>query len=226
MMKVCLFDIDGTLLNTGGAGQTAMEEVLEKHFDITELDVQIHAAGRTDRAIVSDLFDQLNIEPTEENWNRFQNAYLDTLPAHMGNDSGRLLPGVIDLLNSLSELDNIHLGLLTGNFQRGAWSKLSHYSIDHHFGFGGFGDHHRNRDDVAKVAFEETQKHLDTSIEGDAVWVIGDTPADVQCGRAIGANVIAVSTGIYDSKTLADSNPDHLWDDLSNKNAMIDILMS
>lgn len=223
-MKVCLFDIDGTLLLTGGAGQAAMEIVLQKEFGINELNVDIHAAGRTDRSIVTDLFEQVGIENTTENWNQFENAYLKTLPDHMGCDDGQLLPGVVELLNVLSDLDHVHLGLLTGNFEKGAWTKLSHYNIDHHFKFGGFGDHHYDRDDVARVALKATLEHLGNPIAAEEIWVIGDTPSDIQCSRAIGANVIAVATGIFDRQVLENAKPDELWNDLSNIDAMVELL--
>ena len=225
-MKVCLFDIDGTLLNTGGAGQSAMEAVLKIEFGIENLEVNIPTAGRTDRAIISDLFKDLDIEQTEENWSLFRDAYLKLLPEEMGDNTSRLLPGVCELLEELSALENVHLGLLTGNFQTGAWAKLSHFGIDHHFNFGGFGDHHHNRDDVARTAFEKTNEHLglEKMISANAIWVIGDTPADVQCSRAIGANAIAVATGMYDSKTLEEAKPDHLWDDLTNPEKFLSLL--
>ncbi len=136
------------------------------------------------------------------------------LVATLAELEGCVLPGVTPLLDALAKRDDVRLGLLTGNFRRGAELKLSHYQLDRHFRFGGFGDDHYHRDDVARAAVDEATAAL-VSVSGARLWVVGDTPADVQCGRAIGAGVVAVATGIFTRDELAATSPDHLFDDLA-----------
>ncbi len=216
-MHYCLFDIDGTLMNTGGAGQAAMEATFAEVFDITApIKENIPMAGRTDRAITGDVFRYYEIDPTESNISRFVAGYFERLPKHLKQLDGLVLPGVRELLQQLTTKQNVILGLLTGNFLGGATIKLEHFEVDHHFGFGGFGDNHFERDDVAREALAEIhQRYPEENVQPNDVWVIGDTPADVQCGRAIGANVIAVGTGFCERDDLIASSPDHFFEDFS-----------
>lgn len=214
-MAVCLFDIDGTLLSSGGAGQAAMEAALESTFGITAPTEGISVAGRTDRAIVSDLMRFHEIENAEANWSRFVDAYLDRLPQELSSREGLVLPGVDALLAELHVRETLTLGLLTGNFRRGAELKLNHYHLSSYFSGGGFGDDHFDRDDVAKVALADVREKIGSSDDAD-VWVIGDTPADVQCGRAINATVIAVATGMYTIDELEAVEPDYLCEDFAD----------
>lgn len=221
MTTVCLFDIDGTLLSSGGAGQHAMEQALLRVFDVTGPYEDIPAAGRTDRAIMTDLFRHHRIEASTENWNIFLEEYIRQLPLSLAAMKGQVLPGIVDLLDELALAEAVDLGLLTGNFRRGADLKLRHYQIDHHFRFGGYGDDDFDRDDVARRALADACSHLRRDIDGDAVWVIGDTPSDVKCGRAIGAKVIAVATGIFTADELATCEPDVLLDDFSDVTSVL-----
>ena len=224
-MYFCLFDIDGTLLNTGGAGQRSMERALKTAFDCDLTDVHgISTAGRTDRGITADLFNFFNVEDNHENWQLFLNTYLAHLPEHLEDLSGTVLPGIHELMNSLRSRDDVICGLLTGNYSEGARIKLEYYNLDHHFAFGGFGDHQRHRDDVAREALTKAEEHHSEPIDIKRVFVIGDTPADVTCGRAIGANVIAVSTGVFSKEDLAATKPDVLLDDFSDPEALLSLL--
>ena len=224
MKYVCLFDIDGTLLNTGGAGQRGMERALASAFEFGDLTHDIPAAGRTDRAIVTDLFAHHGIENGPETWEPFQQAYLRHLPETLAELDGRVLPGVVEILDALAARPDVDLGLLTGNFRAGADLKLQHYGLDHHFSFGGFGDTHFHRDDVAREALAEAQRHLDREVSVDHIWVIGDTPSDVRCARAIGARAVAVATGIFSEADLRDSDPDYLFADFSDPQALLRLI--
>jgi phosphoglycolate phosphatase-like HAD superfamily hydrolase len=138
---------------------------------------------------------------------------------------GRILPGIAALLSHLSEQPEVQLGLLTGNFREGAALKLRHFAIEHHFHFGGFGDEHHDRDDVAREALADANRHLRRKVDPGRVWVLGDTPADVRCARAIGANVVAVATGIFDCPTLQTTRPDLLLKDFADPAAFLDRLL-
>ncbi|MFP6765580.1 MAG: HAD hydrolase-like protein, partial [Planctomycetaceae bacterium] len=119
-MHVLLFDIDGTLLKSGGAGQAAMERALESLFDVSAPTDGIQAAGRTDFAITSELLEYHGVDSSSDNRQRFLDRYLSHLPDELSSRDGLVLPGVPELLESLSKRATVHLGLLTGNLQRGA----------------------------------------------------------------------------------------------------------
>ena len=222
-MNFCLFDIDGTLMDTGGAGQAAMEAALESEFNATKPIEGISTAGRTDRAITTDMFGFHGIADEPENWRRFQAAYFGQLPNALSACDGVVFPGVRELLDRLAARDDVVLGLLTGNYRAGADLKLAHYELDHHFDFGGFGDVHHHRDDVAREALAEARsRHGEVDL--NRVWVIGDTPADVTCARAINARVVAVGTGMHPNEEVAAAEPDHFFEDLVDTQVFIDLL--
>lgn len=212
-MHVILFDIDGTLLSSGGAGQAAMEAAFRREFLPTLPAVDIPTAGRTDRAICTDLFTQFGIRNDPTEWSRFQAAYLELLPAQLKQRTGMVLPGVLELLSRLSSRDDVLVGLLTGNFRAGARLKLEHHGLHGHFCCGGYGDHHLDRDDVAREAWNAVRE-LHAPAHLDRTWVIGDTPADIRCAKAIGAKVCAVATGMFSRDQLASHDPHLLRDNL------------
>ncbi len=219
-MIVCLFDIDGTLISSCGAGKAALEEAMPDEFGVTHLIEKLQLSGRTDRAIIRDLFRMHVIDETPENLRRLTAAYLRRLPACLQRYAGRVLPGVGDLLRQLSSRDDVLVGLLTGNVRDGARVKLGHFGLHEHFSVGGFGDHHFDRDDVAREALAEVRRVLNGAADPGRVWVVGDTPLDVRCARAIGARAAAVCTGWHSRDELADHGPDVLLTDLSDPTAL------
>jgi phosphoglycolate phosphatase-like HAD superfamily hydrolase len=215
-MHVCLFDIDGTLVSTGGAGKAALYEALRTGFNVTRSSEAVAIHGRTDRGITQDLFLHHGIEDHPDNWNHFRSEYLRHLPELMSRMNGCVLPGIISMLERLRTRTDVVMGLLTGNTRAGAQAKLRHYQLDHYFEFGGFGDEHPDRIDVARTALKEARQRVQGDIDLNRVWVIGDTPGDVRCGRAIGARVIAVATGDSTHEELVAANPDHLARDFGD----------
>jgi phosphoglycolate phosphatase-like HAD superfamily hydrolase len=215
-MPVLLFDIDGTLIRTGGAGKAAMEAALRDEFGVTEIRDVVAYSGRTDRAIGRDLLRVHDIDPSPENQVRLQNAYLAHLPPSLTKLGGVVCPGVGELLGQLRPRSGVVLGLLTGNVRQGAQHKLGHFGLWDFFACGGFGDEHFDRDDVARMAMAEVRSHLKREIAAGDVWVIGDTPLDVQCARAVGAKAVAVATGWHPIEELERHSPDVLLADLSN----------
>lgn len=214
-MHVILFDIDGTLLNTGGAGTAALHAAMSVGFGATAIhEVAVH--GRTDRGIAAALFQLHAVDDSEENWIRFRDHYLDQLRIQLPQRKGHVLPGVVELLDQLRQRDSVALGLLTGNTQAGAQIKLEHYRLFDRFAFGGFGDHHPLRDDVAREALKAANGNFNGQIVSEKIWVIGDTPADVQCARAIGARALAVATGIHSRDELGAAKPDILFDNFED----------
>lgn len=219
-MITCLFDIDGTLLASGGAGKAAIETALCEDFGVA-LRVQVPYSGRTDRAIARDLFHHHGIAETPENWQRLQAGYLRRLPESLRRNNGRVLPGVASLLQHLRQCTGVAVGLLTGNIRAGARAKLGHFGLYEHFTFGGFGDEHLDRDEVAREALRVARHHVGPHCVAERIWVIGDTPLDIQCARAIGARVVAVATGNHTTEQLAACSPDLVMHDLSDTNALL-----
>lgn len=224
MTKVCLFDIDGTLVSTSGAGKAALETALQITFGLTELRGTVDYSGRTDLAITCDLLRMHELPDDPATRRRLHEAYLQQLPLQLARKTGRVLPGIADLLERLGAHGDVRLGLLTGNLNEGAKVKLGHFDLMKYFPFGGFGDDHLHRDDVARAALQATRRYLQTEIEPEQVWVIGDTPLDVQCARAIGARVLAVATGMHPVAELEATRPDLLLRDLAQAEPFLDRL--
>ncbi len=223
-MHVCLFDIDGTLISSGGAGKAALEDALAEVFGIPHAIEKLSLSGRTDRAIVGDLFAMHGLANSDENWQRLVTAYLGHLPKRLQSHQGRVLPGIAGLLKTLSGREDVLIGLLTGNTRAGARTKLGFFGLYDFFTCGGFGDVHLDRDDVAREAVGAAGQRLNGSLLLERVWVIGDTPLDVRCARAIGARVVAVATGWHSPEELAAHAPDLLLTDLSDPMVFLDRL--
>jgi phosphoglycolate phosphatase len=220
-MHVCLFDIDGTLISSGGAGKAALERALAAEFGVTHSIEKLQLSGRSDRAIMLDLFRLHAIDDRPDDWQRLTAAYLRHLPDCLASHNGRILPGITALLDELRRR-NIPVGLLTGNIRAGAKVKLGHFGLYDHFAFGGFGDHHLDRDDIARDALAEVQARWNGQHSPERIWVIGDTPLDIRCARAIGAKAAAVATGWHSMDELAAHEPDLLLTDLSDATALLE----
>ena len=211
MIRLVLFDIDGTLIATGGAGEKAFGQVCRAEFGIENGAARLHFAGRTDPAIVRGFFGQHAIEPSAENFRRFFDRYVFHLDHMLGQLHGQVLPGVFDWLEALRALPVPPvIGLLTGNILLGAQLKLSHYALWGGFTMGAFGDDHEDRNELARIARVRARKRFGKNLSGSEILVIGDTPRDIECARAIDAQVLAVATGQYSVEQLAAHQPDHV----------------
>ncbi|MDF1826489.1 MAG: HAD family hydrolase [Verrucomicrobiales bacterium] len=226
--KLLLFDIDGTLIDTEGAGLyslaegffNAFPEFQGKPFPALDL------GGATDGSVVAFLFESFGIEDHEEHRTRFFAAYSVALEEKLGRfereGKGRLLEGVPSLLEELRGGDHpYHIALLTGNTCEGAGIKLRHYGIDHHFSFGAYGDDHPDRNALGPVALKRAEEVHGLGLSPENVVIIGDTPKDIACARAFGARVIAVATGGSSEQDLRDCAPDFLLSSLSDTAAVI-----
>jgi phosphoglycolate phosphatase-like HAD superfamily hydrolase len=219
-VKLVLFDIDGTLLWTDGAGRRAIHAALRDVFG-TVGPTDYWFDGKTDPQIVRDLmrlegFDDATID---ERLPRVLIRYVERLREELRNPEHppRVLPGVPELLDALDGAPGIVLGLLTGNIAEGADAKLRAVRIDPaRFKVGAFGSDHELRPELPAIAHRRANESLGLSLLGDAVVVIGDTPADVQCGRALGARAIGVATGRFTTAQLNEHGPAAVFDDLSD----------
>src|SRR5262245_11711253 len=155
MVRLILFDIDGTLIKTGGAGEKAFAQVCAREFGVPDATRNLNFAGRTDPAIVRDFFLEFGIAPTPENFARFFSAYLPWLEKMLATLDGEVLPGVRELITAFQKLPHRPaIGLLTGNIQQGARLKLTHYRLWDSFIMGAYGDDHEDRNHVAAIARE------------------------------------------------------------------------
>jgi phosphoglycolate phosphatase len=220
VVALVLFDIDGTLIRTGGAGVAAFARVAGAVFNRPDGTRHMSFAGRTDTSLVREFFHHHQIEPSPENFNLFFDAYLHFLDHLLPQHQGGLCEGVADFLEELAALPHRPIvGLLTGNIRLGAEIKLRHYGIWDAFTLGGFGDDHENRNKIAGVARERGVRHLGTPLAGEQILVVGDTPFDIECGRAIEAKVLAVATGGASHEKLADHHPCWLVNNLTEISA-------
>lgn len=219
-MKLLLWDIDGTLLATGGAGMRALEAATKSEFSPgADVDLStIDWAGRTDRWIAEAIFAKYAIDHTPQNVARLLDTYISHLPAHLDRLSG-VLPGIVAILTEADASPDIAQGLLTGNLERGAATKLGHFQLWDYFPFGAFADDSAWRNDLGPHALRRAADHHGQEFNPTDVWIIGDTPHDIACGKVIGARTLAVATGHHSRDELAAHEPDAVFDDLSDPDA-------
>ena len=219
--RLLLFDIDGTLIDSAGAGVSALHYVFERQFGRTDDFSGVEIAGRTDSGIVDQLLRKAKVEPNEQRTTLFLQQYVERLPAELPRCRGRVLPGIRELLERLEQKPEIVLALLTGNVKRGARLKLEHYGLWRFFAFGAFADDHPDRNQLGAFARERAREKHGLEFEAAAIDVIGDTPHDIACGQAIGARTIAVATGRFSAAQLAAYEPDILLPNFSEVKAVI-----
>jgi phosphoglycolate phosphatase len=199
-----LFDIDGTLILSGRAGIRGMNAAFLRLYGAAGALDDVPIAGRTDRAIVGDGLSAIGRAPTDDEIARLRDAYLEQLPVELpnpGREPSCVLPGVVELIEALSGVSNVHVGLLTGNFERGAEIKLTYFDLWRRFAFGAFGDHHLDRRALLPVAIDRALAR-GLAAAPERIVVIGDTPLDVDCARTHGARALAVATGQYQPDAL------------------------
>jgi phosphoglycolate phosphatase len=172
--------------------------------------------GRTDRWIAARLFEREGIEPTEEAFASYFDAYLEALPEALAARPGQVLPGVVELLEALTDRPEVCQGLLTGNLRRGAQIKLAHFGLWGYFSFGVYGDDTETRSDLGALALQRACEQHATAFGPDQTVVIGDTPHAIECGKTVGARTLAVATGRYTREQLAEHGPTELFGDLAD----------
>ena len=219
--RLYLFDIDGTLITSGGAGVTSFNEAVKELCGSLSPLEGINFSGNTDTGIARAVLLAAGMAPSQENIMALLDAYLGKLADRIHMHQGSLLPGIITLLDKLKERPDCVLALLTGNLAAGAQVKLSHYGVWHYFGFGAYADDHHVRNELGPVAITRALEEHGEEFPPERIYVIGDTPRDIECGKAFGAVTVAVATGHYSREELADHHPDFLFDDLSDADAVL-----
>lgn len=221
MKLLLLWDIDGTLTLSGGAGMHALQAALHHEFGIARSLADIDYAGRTDLWIMRQIFGKIGLPDSEANLSRLLAGYLAELPRALQNPQARLLPGVLTVLEVLAARGDCAQALLTGNVERGARIKLGHHGISHYFAFGAFADDSQWRNDLGPIALRRAREQLGVEFAPERVFVIGDTPHDIACGQVIGARTIAVATGQYSAAELRAASPTAIMPDLSDTAAFL-----
>lgn len=227
MNRLLLFDVDGTLVLTGGAGKRAMDRAFEDEFGVADAFAGVSMAGRTDRWLAEQALERHGLTATARALDRFRTRYLARLE-HAIHEPGAgrrgVLPGVVDALDRVAAVPGVELALLTGNYQRGAHIKLAHFQLWDRFTWGVFGDDHADRDALAVAALASARERGVALAAPEHAVVIGDTPHDIACARAAGASVVAVATGGHSLDELRAHEPDLALEDLREVDALVEFV--
>ena len=227
--KLVLFDIDGTILWTDGAGRRAIHTALREVFgSIGPSDYWFD--GKTDRQIVRDLMrlDGHADDGIDERMDRLLGRYVECLASELEGIDFRasVLQGVPELLDALEARDDVILGLLTGNVEPGARAKLLAVGVDpDRFAVGAFGSDHEHRPALPAIAQQRTRERLGLDVPGHDVVVIGDTPADIECARSVGARAIGVATGRFPVAELERHGAVAVFADLTDTDAVVSAIL-
>jgi phosphoglycolate phosphatase-like HAD superfamily hydrolase len=224
MEKLILFDIDGTLMDSGGAGKTAMELAILEVLGIENALVDIDFAGSTDLWIFAEALKRAGVEHTDGLRARIVESYLRNLPSSLLKAGGSLKPGAQRLVSIVASSDDMVCGLLTGNLQKGAFAKLAHFRIDHHFSLGAFGDDDADRNKLLPIAVDRAFGVSGRRFEYKDCILIGDTPKDVKAALTHGALCLGVATGPYRVDQLLEAGAFTAFEDLSQTETIISLL--
>lgn len=227
-MKLILFDIDGTLVHSGGAGRRALEQALLEVYGTTGPIDAYDFAGGTDPQIVQDLMAAAGLSRDEvvARESRLYARYVECLEAEIGaGERVTLYPGVAALVQTLAATETCVVGLLTGNIEDGARIKLRPTGLWPRFRVGAYGSDHGDRRRLPAVAADRAEALVGRTFRGGDVVVVGDTPRDIDCARAFDATAVAVATGRHRVSDLAPHRPDHLFGDLSDTARVVDALL-
>ena len=221
--KLLLWDIDGTIIATKGAGEAAMDLAMK---DVFGIDANLHAidySGRTDPLLGRMLCEHYGVPDSPEKNQAFVDAYVRNLSEILAASPATLLPGM-EVLSILTQRKDCLQGLLTGNVRAGGKVKLESVDAWQYFKFGSFADNCFNRNELAPKALEIAREDFGVAFTPKQVFVIGDTPRDIECGRHIHARTVAVATGKYPVQKLAEAEPDYLFENLSDTEVFLAIL--
>lgn len=229
-MRLVLFDIDGTLLSSAGIGRTAMRRALGSIFG-SPGNPAYRYDGKTDKQIVRDVMrlEGHSDEYIDSQMEKVMGVYLEGLRenAKSGKFDVRPLEGVVELLDALEPRQDVVLGLLTGNVEPGARTKLIAAGINpDRFRVNAFGSDHEHRPELPAIAQRRASEKLGLDIEGGRMVVIGDTPADIACGRSLGAKAIGVASGHYTVEQLREHDPYAVFPSLANTQQLLESIVN
>lgn len=221
--KLLLWDIDGTIIATQGAGEAAMDLAMLEVFGINGSLNDIDYSGRTDPLLGRMVCRHYGVAETPQKVDGFVDSYVRNLASILAKKPAALLPGM-DVLGTLASRPDCLQGLLTGNVEAGGKCKLSSVNAWQHFTFGSFADNCFDRNELGPKALELARQQSGVDFAPEKVFVIGDTPRDVECGQLISATTVGVATGKYSVGDLRDSGADFVFEDLSDTAAFLGVL--
>jgi len=226
MKKLILFDLDGTLVSTGGAGLRALDVAFLSLQRLARASEGILFAGRVDPVIIKDIFHlKLRRTPSEKEMGNLTDHYLAALAMELASAPGyRVLDGVEGLLAALSARLDVVLALGTGNLEAGARLKLERSGLNSYFAVGGFGSDAEERAEVLRFGVRRAEEKTGTRFSPRDVFVVGDTPFDVAAGKALGAVTVAVGSGHASRDELLAAGPDRFFNSLADKTSFLDLL--
>ncbi|HEX2251701.1 MAG TPA: HAD family hydrolase [Thermoanaerobaculia bacterium] len=225
-MRLVLFDIDGTLLRCGPQVRPLFAAALQEVYGTTGVMEGYSFAGKTDPRIVLDLMTGAGVPEAEvrRRLPAMRRSYLDRLESGLDTERMALLPGVADLLERLVAEGEVTVGLLTGNWERGARIKLSRFGLERYFAFGAFGDDGVHRAELPPVALARAELHAGRRFAPDEILIIGDTVEDVACARAHSFHCLGVATGWTPAEMLRDAGAAWVADDLPAAGRLLPLL--
>ena len=227
MSTVLLFDLDGTLVLTGGAGRRAMEQAIAAVCGSADGLRGMRFGGMTDHRIIRTALRSVGHADGSVEVEQVIEAYLQVLPGEVASsETYRVLPGVLELLQSVERTPGVAVGLGTGNVEDGAVVKLARGGLDRFFAFGGFGSDHEDRTEILRTGAKRGARHLGLAPDACRVVVIGDTPRDVRAAKALGVPCVAVGTGGHSVEELRSEGAAATFDDLRDAavlNALLEV---
>jgi phosphoglycolate phosphatase len=228
--KLVLFDVDGTLLLTSGAGRRAIVAAIAEQIPGVRILDQVRFDGKTDPQIVTELLEAAGQRelPSADQVEAICRRYVELLATELDRSTTRttVMPGVRQLLDRLEQDKSVVLGLLTGNVAKGAALKLRSGGIDpSRFRVGAYGSDAAFRPDLPPIAARRAAEYFGREPAGDEVVIIGDTPADIACGQCISARAVAVATGGYSTADLRACRPHAVFDDLSDTDSVLNSIL-
>ncbi len=223
-MKFLLFDIDGTLIDSGGAGMRSLNLAFEEMFSVRNAFRTVSMAGKTDPQILKEALALHGIESGNGIVPEFYDAYLQHLRKQVVKGKGHVKPGMREALDILKDRKEFAIGLLTGNIERGAAIKLEHFGLRSYFVAGAFGSDAEDRNRLLPVAVGKLFRSTSIPVRFEDCVVIGDTPRDVECARPYRAFSVGVATGPYSSASLSAAGADAVFEDLSDTEGFLCVL--
>jgi phosphoglycolate phosphatase len=222
-MRLILFDIDGTLIDSGGAGVRSLNLAMKELFSLDNAFRGISMAGKTDMQIIKEGLMEYDIF-LDGSVDAVINAYLKHLKREIQNDRKHVKPGIYEVLDELKDLRDSGLGLLTGNLEAGARIKLEPFMLNQYFPTGAFGSDDEDRNNLLPIAVKRFEQLFQKKIDIDSCIIVGDTPRDVECAHIYGAICVGVATGSYSYDDLIEAGADYIVHDLSEDGTLLNFL--
>jgi phosphoglycolate phosphatase-like HAD superfamily hydrolase len=222
-VRLILFDIDGTLIDSGGAGTRSLDLALKELFSVENGFYGISMAGKTDTQIIKEGLMKHGMS-ADGNVESIVRVYLNHLREEINNDRKHVKPGIYELLENLQQRRESGLGLLTGNLEQGARIKLEPFGLNKYFSSGAFGSDDEDRNNLLPIAVNRFEELFRIKIEIDSCIIVGDTPRDVECAHIYGAICIGIATGPYSVEDLIAAGADYVFKDLSGNDSLFQFL--